>query len=554
MFSFIVCTLFLVFWTRKLVLVLKNVAAARATGLPYIITPALETEIIGHMMTPLLRKYYHRRLLQGRGWPRWCRFIVREWSWEDRGRSHAELGDVFIAVSPEGLICYSTDAILNADVTSRRLEFVKPPDKYKILESFGPNLATVEGRSFRIHSRITAPAFNTRSGVDAIVWDETARQTRSLMTTWSRAAPTALHSDITALSLATFLCAGYGRTTEWAILRDFGKTSGDAKNHWPGIHEAVMGVLTNMVSILLLPEWILRLTVPQAATAYGNLKAQFTSMINEERAHIIAQKGPNSRSETECLLTSVVRSSLFAKDEEGIATGEKDRTLSDKEIMGNLFIFLIGGIETTANSILYGMIALALYDDIQERVIQSVDLLHKSSSITGQPIRYSEDVEGMKYINAFMYEILRVFPGVLWITKMIQTPTAVSLSDSKMVKLPANCRIYLNVTGTQRSPRYWAEPNRFNPDRWRDTIDRDPLRRLTGKFIGFSDGARACPGRIFAYHEFVAFFVTLLRDYRITLGDGLDRDIVEKDVFWRHAGKLTLSPLPHISVRLAKRI
>jgi cytochrome P450 len=127
------------------------------------------------------------------------------------------------------------------------------------------------------------------------------------------------------------------------------------------------------------------------------------------------------------------------------------------------------------------------------------------------------------------------------------------LSNSEQVELPANCRVYLNVAGTQRSPRYWSEPDRFNPDRWRDFPDRDPIRKLAGKFIGFSDGARACPGRNFAYHEFVAFFVILLREFRITLAEGLDRDAVEKDIFWRHAGKLTLSPLPHIRVRLTKR-
>jgi cytochrome P450 len=276
----------------------------------------------------------------------------------------------------------------------------------EILEPFGPNLATVEGNSFRVHSRITAPAFNSRSGVDEIVWSETSRQTRNLMESWSKAAPTALHSDITALSLAVFLSAGYGNTTEWAMLREYHSRTGTSENDSPSMHESVIGVLDHMVSILLLPKWFLRLALPQAARAYNNLQGQFRSMIEEERINIKAQKLQGVNSATECLLTSVVRSSLFSKDDEAIATGEKVRSLSDEEIMGNLFIFLIGGIETTANSILYGMIVLALYDDIQERVIQSVDSLHRTSSITGQPVRYSEDGDDMEYVNAFMVRIL----------------------------------------------------------------------------------------------------------------------------------------------------
>lgn len=141
---------------------------------------------------------------------------------------------------------------------------------------------------------------------------------------------------------------------------------------------------------------------------------------------------------------------------------------------------------------------------------------------------------------------------------MIQKPTTVSLSSSpieppRSIELPADCRVYLNVPGTQKSPEHWSEPERFHPERWLKYAEKDPLRKLPGKFIGFSDGARGCPGRGFAYTEFVAFFVTLLKEYRVSLAEGLDRESVERDVFWRSAGMLTLSPPPQIQVRLERR-
>lgn len=121
---------FVLFVVRKIWKLAWNVVAAKNTGLPYILTPALETEIIGQILDPLLRRVYRKSLVQGHGWPRWCRYMIREWAWEDRRQTHERLGELFIVVSPEGIICYSCDSVCNADVTSRRLEFVKPQDKY----------------------------------------------------------------------------------------------------------------------------------------------------------------------------------------------------------------------------------------------------------------------------------------------------------------------------------------------------------------------------------------------------------------------------------------
>jgi hypothetical protein len=127
----------------KTINLLHNIRLARATGLPYVITPILETEIIGQIATPVLRFIYHDYLSQGKGWPKWCRFIIKDWSWEDKRRAHDEHGDVFLCVSPHGIICYSADAVMGWDVMNRRNDFTKPPDKYSKfgqVDSLNPDL------------------------------------------------------------------------------------------------------------------------------------------------------------------------------------------------------------------------------------------------------------------------------------------------------------------------------------------------------------------------------------------------------------------------------
>lgn len=109
---------------------LRYLRQAKRTGLPYTLTWSLETEKIGYILTPILRWLYQDYLLQGKGWPHWCRLMIKDWSFEDKRRAHDEFGDVFLAVSPEGIICYACDAAMGWDVLNRRTEFTKPRDKY----------------------------------------------------------------------------------------------------------------------------------------------------------------------------------------------------------------------------------------------------------------------------------------------------------------------------------------------------------------------------------------------------------------------------------------
>lgn len=145
--SFVGTTL-LLFILYKLVKLAYYVGQAKTTGLPYTIVPVLETEFLGKLLTPLIRPLFTSRLSRGEGWPRWIRFSILDWAWEEKRRVHEELGDVFILVSPEGLICYTADADMSWDVMNRRNEFLKPRDKYSKF-----NAILMEHRSLTAHAR-----------------------------------------------------------------------------------------------------------------------------------------------------------------------------------------------------------------------------------------------------------------------------------------------------------------------------------------------------------------------------------------------------------------
>ena len=55
--------------------------------------------------------------------------MAKDWMYEDKGRAHEEFGDVFLVVSPAGMVCYTADAQLALDVCTRRKDFIKPREK-----------------------------------------------------------------------------------------------------------------------------------------------------------------------------------------------------------------------------------------------------------------------------------------------------------------------------------------------------------------------------------------------------------------------------------------
>jgi cytochrome P450 len=159
---------------------------------------------------------------------------------------------------------------------------------------------------------------------------------------------------------------------------------------------------------------------------------------------------------------------------------------------------------------------------------------------------------------------------------MIHNPTEIialphgAISASHYI-LPAGCRVYLSCPGTNYSPRYWPSPLKVDPHRWdgarvangnssdtagiapKKVVSADRARQMRGTFLTFSDGQRSCLGRKFAQAEYIAFLVTLLKDYKVVLGGGQDPKRVEQDVYLRCAGKITLAPLDNVKLELKRR-
>ena len=246
--------------------------------------------------------------------------------------------------------------------------------------------------------------------------------------------------------------------------------------------------------------------------------------------------------------------------------------LSKEEIIGNSFIFLFAGHETSANGIHFSILHLAMSLPIQRHMQSDIDaILGRDKPIS--EFSYYTDMPRLynSMVGAVLNEQLRLMPAILNIPKVANGAQVLTV-DGKQFVIPDQTFVHINCVGTNRNPRYWAtSPSKttgndndiddFVPERWlpsqtnpageKDSAEdkgesevADGLEQASfdtstatslfkpqkGSFISFSDGARACPGRRFAQVEITAVLSALFQKYSVEfdVADWASDEEVEK--------------------------
>jgi len=191
-------------------------------------------------------------------------------------------------------------------------------------------------------------------------------------------------------------------------------------------------------------------------------------------------------------------------------TSDDEAALSDDEVIGNMFIFLLAGHETTAHTLCFSFALLALYPDEQERLYQHIKGV--MSGLSGMP-KY-EDMSSFTYSLAVFYETLRLFPPVPGIPKIAAEDTTLTVNNTYGEKttfpVPSGTEVEIHVAGLHYNPRYWKDPHKFMPERFLGDWPKDA-------FLPFSLGARACLGRRFFETEGIAIMTLMVSKYKIEI-------------------------------------
>ncbi|WP_228799445.1 cytochrome P450 [Nocardia nova] len=189
---------------------------------------------------------------------------------------------------------------------------------------------------------------------------------------------------------------------------------------------------------------------------------------------------------------------LDVADDEGPLTPERTRA--------EAISFMLTGYETTANAMCWLWYLLASNPDARQRMFDEVDSVLQKRVVT------LADVPKLEWTTACLEEAMRIFPPVWMITRQAVADDVIGGQ-----RVEAGETVAIVIEHVHRDPRFWPDPERFDPSRFLPGADRD---RPRSSYLPFGGGKRICIGRNFALLEAVMLTATLGQSYVFDLVPG----------------------------------
>lgn len=215
--------------------------------------------------------------------------------------------------------------------------------------------------------------------------------------------------------------------------------------------------------------------------------------------------------------------------------------LSDEQVRDQLMTTFLAGHETTASGLTWAGWVLASHPQIAFRAAEEVDTMLEGRSPT------FADVARLPYLGQVVKETLRLYspaPGVF----MRQAAEDVQIGPWL---LPKGSLVTLLSSLVQRDPRWFPDPDTFDPDRFAPDAARQVPR---GAYFPFGTGPRVCIGNSFASMEMTLILATLLQRYTLRPAPGQEQPGMRLQVTMRPQGglRLMLARRPRLHPAAAK--
>ena len=213
---------------------------------------------------------------------------------------------------------------------------------------------------------------------------------------------------------------------------------------------------------------------------------------------------------------------LTATDSEGDAS-----LMSDTQVRDQLMTTFMAGHETTASGLTWAGWVLASHPDVAEKATREID-----AALQGRVPDFS-DLARLPFLGQVIKETLRMYspaPGVF----MRRATTDVQIGQWLV---PKGSLVSILSTLPQRDPRWFADPDKFDPERFAPDAAKLIPR---GAYFPFGTGPRVCIGNSFATMEMMLMLAMLLQRYTLRPAPGKQQPGIILQVTMRPEGGLRL--------------
>lgn len=375
--------------------------------------------------------------------------------------------------APRGLAWVTAPALVERILLHEADDFPKTPLEKRVFEPIlGDGILTSQGQSWRWQRRTAAPLFRHQDLLAHVPAMAAAGEAR--LDLWRTGPPVTRYldremADITYEVFTQTLLAGAARA-DGDIIKRRGA-------------EFLSRISWEIAwAMLRLPDWVWH-------PAKGSMRRS-AEALRAATGRIIARRRAEKREPGRDVLGRL----LAARDPE---TGQP---MSDAQVADNLLTFIAAGHETTAKALTWTLYLLARAPEWQARVRAEVQDLCGAGRVA------AHDLDKLAVTTRVLKESMRLYPPAPVLTRAAGRDVDIGGHHLKQGSL-----IVIPIFAIHRHRRLWADPGRFDPDRFRPEAETSHLRT---QFMPFGFGPRTCIGMSFAMLEATALLATLVRGAR----------------------------------------
>lgn len=203
---------------------------------------------------------------------------------------------------------------------------------------------------------------------------------------------------------------------------------------------------------------------------------------------------------------------LKLKDE-----GDSDPPLTMGHLKALLLDMVVGGTDTSSNTIEFAMAEIINKPDVIKKAQQELDSVVGKNNIVEESF-----IQKLPYLQAVMKETLRLHPVLPLLVPHCPSQTC-TVGD---YTIPEGSRVFVNVWAIQRDPSLWENPLNFDPERFLNK--KWEYSGSDFRYFPFGSGRRMCAGTAMAERMVMYSLATLLHSFDWKLPHGGKMDLTEK--------------------------
>ena len=336
---------------------------------------------------------------------------------------------------------------------------------------FGRGLLSNDGDSWRKQRRLAAPAFH-RDRI-AEYGEIMSQYAQEHVARWQDGQTLDFYVEMREIA---------AKIVARALFDDV--IAGDVDQISNAMNHLLDSVTDRMLKPIVPPDWMPTPGVLRYRRSVATINALIERFIVDHRANLDQRR---------TLLAMLMQ----ARDEDG-------QPMSDTQLRDEAATLFLAGHDTTATALTWASYLLTQFPEWQIKLQAVVDEV-----LGGRPAQ-AADLPALAPIEWTVREGLRLYPSISLIARQ-------SVADCELggYQIPAKSLLYISPYAMHRNPKYFPEPNRFNPERWAGGLESKLPRHV---FLPFSGGPRICIGERFAMMEAILLLANFLQTVTFEYG------------------------------------